>query len=255
LIVCEGGDVLVFGKVDGGLQDRQEGYDLTPQRGDRLPDPPFQLAKGRPGRSGRLGRDQVGEGLRLRQVYLLVLESPAGELPGGGGNRPEIARRRACLFHEHGIAMQVDLRHILPGKTSRRGKVNNQPGIDLLPLSVADRASGKSAGRDECRINTGHPQCDRKGVRTGEAQQRYGTQAFGSGGSHDRRPVSSFFSPPLNLVSPGPVVIHGILLEGGGRLGGLPRSFTPYALAAFSASACRFWISCCPMESRLFISQ
>jgi len=125
----------------------------------------------------------------------------------------------------------VNLGHVLSGETSWGGEEYDESGIDLLPLPVPDGAPEKGAGGNTGGIHTGHTECDRKRIRTGESQEGDGAGAGGGYGGDDRRSVAFACFPPSFRASPGPGFVHGFLLGGGGYA---------YARAACSAAICRF---------------
>ena len=106
-----------------------------------------QLARRLAGPLPALGVQQVGHPLRLGQVQPSVEEGPLGELP------------RACLAgplgeeglqpqgEDHGGAVAVEFRRVLPGIAGRPAAVSTQHLVNDLALTVQQTAVYKRAGR------------------------------------------------------------------------------------------------------------
>ena len=109
----------------------------------------FGLPQGLAPLRRRLGRDQVGDALRGREVQLAVQEGAAGELPrlgraGAGGDQG----LRHAGDHRR-PAVQVQFRRILAGVAARPGEPEHQGVVQhLATLRVAQAAQ---RGHARCR--------------------------------------------------------------------------------------------------------
>jgi hypothetical protein len=75
----------------------------------------------------RLGIDQIGHRLGLRQVHTLVLKGAAGKLPRLGHPQSQpIEPFQNALYHRH-AAMEMKLGGILTRIASRAGEPQHQP--------------------------------------------------------------------------------------------------------------------------------
>ena len=132
---------LLLGKVDGRLH-------VGAQLDHRLGEPahhggelPLQRAHGRARRLARAGIDQVGDGLGLGQIELVVEEGALRELAGQGAARAELQRARdEGLDHER-AAVAVQLEHVLAGVGVRGREEEREPRIDRL--AAAHRGSAR----------------------------------------------------------------------------------------------------------------
>jgi len=89
--------------------------------------------------------DQVGHGLGLGQVQLVVEKRPLGEFPGLRGAQARQresghlqAARKQELQH-HRPAMRLQLEHVLAGVAARRGKPQREPPVDGLAARIRER--------------------------------------------------------------------------------------------------------------------
>jgi hypothetical protein len=71
--------------------------------------------------------DEVGDGLGLGEIELVVEEGAFGELAGARRARAECDDAREQQVHDHGPAVALQLQHISPVKECGAGKYSARP--------------------------------------------------------------------------------------------------------------------------------
>ena len=117
-----------------------------------------------------LGRGQIGDCFGLQQIEFAVEEGAAGEFARFGQPQPKPGER----LHnggEHGAAaMQMEFRHILAGRTPRRGEPQNEPVVERFSALRIDKAPPLRDPR--WRQAAREPRHRPAGIRPGEAEDR-----------------------------------------------------------------------------------
>ena len=132
-----------------------------------------------------LGRHQVGDAFRLREVEAAGLEGAPGELAGLGGAEP---RRRCERVRERGddrgAAMDVELRDILAGGAGGAWKPERQSPVDRLTrIRLAEAARRGAARRRQRRPADPRQRLCRRGAR--DADHRDGGPPAAAGEGED----------------------------------------------------------------------
>ena len=150
---------LLLGEIERRLDQQAQLDDLLGEQPDLARERAIERA-GRRARRGLGARvDQVGHGLGLRQVELVVEEGALGELAGPGEAKARQTRRagiavdlgrglqaaREQELHHDRPAVRLQLEHVLAGVGMRRGKVDRQAAIDRRALPVEERHQGRVA--------------------------------------------------------------------------------------------------------------
>ena len=81
--------------------------------------------------------DEIGDGLGLREIHLVVQERAQRELAGLGRTRAEREHAFEQQAEHDRSAVRVQLQHVLTSKGMRRGKVQRKPAIDARAVGAA----------------------------------------------------------------------------------------------------------------------
>ncbi len=128
----------LLGEVDGGLdphaQLEHRFGEVVHLRGELA----LQRAQRGARRLRRAAVDQIGDGLGLGEVELVVEERPPCELAGLGGPRAEFEHALQQQLHHHRPAVALQLEHVLAGERRRAGEVEREALVDRLAGGVAE---------------------------------------------------------------------------------------------------------------------
>ena len=100
----------------------------------------------------RAGLDQVGNGLGLCEVELVVQERPLGKLAGPGAACAERDRRLDEQGHDHRPAVSLQFEDVLPRERVRRLEIQGHARVDRRTVAIrkpTERrdARGRQAGK------------------------------------------------------------------------------------------------------------
>ena len=126
----------------------------------------------------RLAVNEIGNGLGLRQIELVVEEGAAGEFAGPCETRPELQRPLQQHVHDHRPAMPLQLQYILTGKGSRPTEKQCDALVNRLTSGVEEsRMPCEARAREFPKHGLG----DHWDTRTGDADDPNATAPGGSG--------------------------------------------------------------------------
>ncbi len=162
---------IFFAEIEAGLGKGEGLQDGRTQRLDSRGKASLQAGQSRACLGLAAGMDEIGNRLRLRQIQALVEKRALTELAG-----PSRPRALAHGVFEQGAeddraAVTLQLHHVLAGVTMRRGKIQGDAMVDLLPwrqkelpeIGVA-RAPGFVLGQAAERIG------NRQRIRAGQTE-------------------------------------------------------------------------------------
>ncbi len=159
---------------------------------------PFQGAQGAARRLLRGAVDEIGDGLRLRQVQLAVEEGPLGELAGPRQARAQFQYPLLEHVQHHGPAMALQFQDILTSEGAWRGKIKGDAVIQHTPVAgVEGQIGGVARRRTVAQQGLG----DGGGGGPGDphdahaaASRRGGNGGDGVAGSHHTSPLTPHLS-------------------------------------------------------------
>ena len=185
---------LFLGEVQRGFDQHAQMHQRLAQRPDLGRERPAERARRAAGGGFGAGVDQVGDGLGLREVDLVVEEGALGELAGprqpqagqprasaggvdlGGGGE---AAREQQLQH-HRPAVGLELQYILAGVGMRRRKEQGQPLVDGPARGVEKGQIGGLARQQAAATERAHQRLE-PGARHPHDAHRPATGRGGNG--------------------------------------------------------------------------
>jgi len=178
---------LFLGKVERRLDQHAQVHDALGQGVDLLGERAGQRASGRPRGGLGAGIDEVGHGLGLGQVQLVVEERAGREFARVRDAQAEAAAglQAACedQLQQHRAAVGLQFQDVLAGVGIRRGEVDRQALVQRLALRVEDGTVVRHARRQRLRADGG----DQRGqVASGCTHDAHRTAAGGRGDGDDR---------------------------------------------------------------------
>ena len=182
-------DVLVR-IVEHGVEMAAQVRQPVVDRPDGALERPAELPGGVRGGVGRLGVDEVDDGLGLRQVELAVQEGPAREFAGSRLPRPGGQQRLQPGGQHGGRAVALQLNGLLAGVAVRRAAHDTEALVNDAPLPVVQQAEDETAVRRvRKRLLRGeNAACQRGAAGPGQAENADGAgRAPRRNGSNDVR--------------------------------------------------------------------
>ena len=173
---------LLLGKVDGGLHIDAQLDQLLAQLVHAPREFTLQRAQGIARRLGRAGLDQVGDGLGLRQVQLVVKEGALAELARSRLPRAQGQAAVQQQIEHHRPAMPLQFQHILAGERMRAGEEQQDALVQHLALGVAP---GTVMGVARARRAAAQRLGDRQGQRPGNPHDADAPTTLGGGDGGD----------------------------------------------------------------------
>ena len=146
-VVCQEVD-LFLGEVDGRLDVHADGRELLGKLVDGFGKSAAQRAQRGSRRLLGTAVDQVGDGLRLREIELVIQECTLGELPGLCPPCAQGKRRIHQQGHDDRPAVAVQLDDRFAGERRGTSKIQGQPLVQrLAPCVQEGRVGGDSRFR------------------------------------------------------------------------------------------------------------
>ncbi len=154
-----------FGEVDGRFDvdakiDDRFGESLHHRRELTL-----QRAHRGPRRFTRAGVDEIGDGLGLREIQLLIEEGALSEFAGEGAARTQLQHASDQCFDDDRAAVTLQLQNVFAGIGMRRRKEQRHAGIDGILILGQKPREGRPPRRRQ--ISENH-RGDLRRLRTGD---------------------------------------------------------------------------------------
>ena len=142
---------LFLREIDVGFEVGEDAQQGIAQVGDGLAEATGELGIGRAQCQRRLRRDDIHDGLRLREVHFAIKESTLGELAGPGGSRPGLEDGFQNLAGHENAAVAADFQHVLAGVAVGFGEMGDDDVIDNMSLGIIQRSDdGPPRGSEAC---------------------------------------------------------------------------------------------------------
>ena len=177
-----------FGKVDVGLDMRQQSNEILADPLDLDPEPACELFTGSPDCEIRLGRNQIHDRLGLGEVDASVEERPLRERTGSRRLGPGRENRLEDPSGDQHATMTADFDDVFARETFRPGKISEQAFVNPLTFRTDQPppvlAPGPPPGRRAPREDPGG---DPGRIRTTDADQGNRTHSRRAGHCGNRR--------------------------------------------------------------------
>ncbi|MCY1434585.1 hypothetical protein D9M71_506490 [compost metagenome] len=173
---------LLLGEIDGRLDVDAQLDELLRQPMDAPGELALQRAHGVARGLGGTGLDQVGDGLGLGQVELVVEEGAFAEFAGARLAGAELQAALQEHVHHHRAAVALQLQHVLAGEGVRAGEVQQQSLVDHLAVVGVEGAVMRMS---RCRLAATQGDADDAGARAGDADDADAATTLGGGDGGD----------------------------------------------------------------------